>query len=176
MKERFKVESILTKEVLYEFGVEMDKKERIIARILLVAGGILNIIYCIRLIITDPNYSFPLKNVIAILVVMIMAWKLDKIDGYIYLLMQSKRSIGKRQALLFYDDYLRVNDKANYSYSEIKKVTQTEKGFIIMYSRLIVWVANESFTIGDPCEFKKFLQEKFKGKIELSKGIKKNKN
>lgn len=169
MEGRFKIESILTKEVLYDLGAEMCKKEKIIARIFLVGSSILNIIYCIWLKIRVPEYSVSLENIILILFIIILAWKLDKLNGYIYMLFYGKKALGKKQELFFYDDYLIINSKTNSSYSEIEKVIQTEKGFIIMYNRFVVWVANDSFIIGDSYEFRKFLQQKFKGKVELSK-------
>lgn len=180
MKERFKVEYIFTKEVLYEIAIETDKKESTVTRILLVASAILNIIYCISFKIRAPQHSVPLMNVIAILVVTIMAWKLDKVDWYIYWLVRGKRVIGKRQAVLFYDDYFRVendnkSNKTNIGYSEIRKVLQTENGFIIIYKRFDIWVGNISFIVGDPYEFKKFLQPKLKKEIEISKSIRKSK-
>ena len=86
----------------------------------------------------------------------------------------------QRQAVLFYDDYFRFendnkSNKPNIGYSEIRKVLQTENGFVIMYKKFNIWVENASFIIGDPYEFKKFLQQKLKREIEISKSIRKSK-
>lgn len=180
MKERFKVKNIFTKEVLYELGVEMNKKEKTISRIIIGAYVIISILYCIWIKIRVPNHSFRLSTILAILFAIIMIWKIDKLNWYIYWLLQGKQAIGKRQAVLFYDDHFRVEneskmDKPNVSYSEIGKVLQTKNGFIIMCKKFTILVENASFIIGDPCEFKKFLQTKLKKEIEISKSIRKSK-
>lgn len=158
MKEIFKVSTKLTKDILYEIGIYVSKRDNFKDRLLLsivsavTIGGI-----------TWYLREITLGAILLAVFSIIGIWKVEWFSGYIYMKRHEKSL--ETQTILFYKEYFEIEyeeTKEEYEckYSDIKKVEEIEKAFLIIIGESILWIDKKAFIKEDLDKFRCFIKEK----------------
>lgn len=158
MQEKFKVESNITKDMIYEIGTYIFKDDIFKERLLL---GIVGPILLIVIILYFGEIN--IKVILLAVVEIILICKMKSLTGYLYF--KKNKLLMQTQTILFGGDSLKVKYEAaikdvNIKYSEIEKVSETEKWFLFTIDEWCLWFDKQSFIVGDLDEFRCFIKEK----------------
>lgn len=163
MKEIFKVSSNLTKDMLYEVGIDVFESDIFKERLLLAIIGAIGIVG-----VTWYFREVTIKTILLAMIDIIAIWKLKSLTGYIY--MKKYEKLLQTQTILFYEEYFRVkyettNKELDFKYFDIEKLKETEKAFLLTMGERVLWFDKSSFIKGDLESFRSFTREKVSSDI-----------